>query len=177
MLSGKGGVRWLCPFCENEDIVQDKGVHPTHYSCPACNGYFSHNARIILGKRSKVIPVRDFIRRRLDEGKNVGHRTRSVWNKSPTFDLYFRAGVFSYERDKYELYAVVSNVTSRDPGIGNYGRLLAFIEAEARARGYAFLTIENPQEDHAGIYERRGFAANRNCGYLTEYRKSLKDEK
>ena len=37
-----------------------------------------------------------------------------------------------------------------------------------------FLT--NLPEEHASIYEKRGFVANRNLGYLSEYRKALKEE-
>lgn len=97
----------------------------------------------------------DFVQEMLDNGTK-STLTRAQWNVDKRFCLYFRAGRASQD-GQYCLKAVVSNVTSRLPGKGNYSKLLEFIEQEASSRGYNYLSIENPQPEHVSAYLRRGF--------------------
>ena len=163
MLSGKGGVRWLCPQCENEDII----AAGKYFECPACSHYFTANARISLGKRSKIVTVRKFVADMLDKGlervklakeRNFSHYLEAAWNNSPTFDLYMRAGL-RHSHGAVKLAAVVANVTSRNKGAGNYKRLLKYIEEQALEKGYEEVVIENPNPEHKGLYEKYGYVS------------------
>ena len=186
MLSGNGGVRWRCPMCESESIYfrdakasTGKRPHKSHrdsiMQCAECSHWFTFNSRIISGKKDKRNFIREEVAKMLDRGVFEKYQ-HSEWIKSPTFDLYLRVG-HSHRPglDGQFLTAVISNVTSKIAGIGNYRRLLQYLEDEGRKLGYQYIAIENPCHSHIAMYERHGFKTYYGLG-LNECRKNLHEQ-